>query len=95
MGLMVSRMAPWMFAALVVSSLSRSLLVLQRQELKLIYDLFVLSIVVATYFVADLLQLSLLEYVSMLSWGMFFSYVLYFMIINHAIRSSDRKIISK
>jgi O-antigen/teichoic acid export membrane protein len=62
MGVIVAHMAPWMFMALVVSSMSRALSVLQKQKWKFIYDTPALGIVFLVYFLAKKNQCGLVEF---------------------------------
>tara|TARA_R110001599_G_scaffold300501_1_gene505642 strand:+ start:864 stop:2156 length:1293 start_codon:yes stop_codon:yes gene_type:complete len=81
MGLIVAQMAPWMYMALIVSSMSRALSVLEKQQWKLIYDVFALLVVYVCYFIAKVNQINLLGFVQYLAWGMVVSYVIYYIII--------------
>jgi O-antigen/teichoic acid export membrane protein len=52
-GRVAAVISPWMFAAFVVSSLSRVLSVIQRQQLKLVYDGFALLSMYGAYLIAS------------------------------------------
>ena len=86
MGEIVAHMAPWMFMALIVGSLSRALSVLQKQQWKLLYDLSALLVVVLIFFLSKYYQLELMDFMRYLSFGMALTYLLYFFIIAFAIR---------
>ncbi|MDN7124513.1 oligosaccharide flippase family protein [Pseudidiomarina sp. 1APP75-32.1] len=86
MGIIVKNMAPWMFMALVVGSLSRALSVLQRQELKLIYDLVSLAVVLLAYIYVSLNEMSLDKFVTFLSLSLSLTYLVYFFLIRKSIR---------
>ena len=58
-GTLIAIMVPWLYAAFVVSTLSRVLVVLQRQELKLVYDVLALALVLLCFWVAQAQALSL------------------------------------
>ncbi|MHA7924108.1 MAG: lipopolysaccharide biosynthesis protein [Marinobacter sp.] len=88
MGAIVSTMAPWMFTALVVSSMSRALSVLQKQHWKLLYDVSALLVVLLLYVLSKERGLELMEFVSYLSYGLAVTYVLYFVVIALSIRFS-------
>ncbi len=60
-------MVPWLYAAFVVSTLSRVLVVLQRQELKLVYDVLALVLVLICFWVAQVEALSLTTMVGLLA----------------------------
>lgn len=81
MGNVVAHMAPWMFMALIVSSMSRALSVLEKQQWKLIYDVFSLSIVLSAFLMAKKNQASLIEFIDYLSLGLSGAYIVYFLII--------------
>lgn len=87
MGEIVAHMAPWMFMALLVSSMSRALSVLQKQQWKLLYDISALLVVVLIYFLSKYYQLELMDFMRYLSFGMALTYVLYFFIIAFSIRA--------
>ena len=86
MGRIVAYMGPWMFMALVVSSLSRSLSVLQKQHWKLFYDVLALLIVLLIYYYCELNDVGLMGFMALLSAGMSFSYVVYFAVIVLAVK---------
>lgn len=86
MGGIVARMAPWMFMALVVGSMSRALSVLQKQQWKLLYDISTLMVVIILFYISKNSDLGLMEFVSYLSIGMAATYVLYFFVIALSIR---------
>ena len=58
-GLIAACLAPWMYAALVVSPLSRALSVLQAQQWKLVYDIAAVSLLLLSYALARMLDTSL------------------------------------
>lgn len=84
MGVLIAYISPWMSIALVVSSLSRALIVLQRQELKFYYDFFSLFIVLLAYFIARTYSFSLSEFITTLTIGLSLSYVIYYLVIRYA-----------
>lgn len=86
MGGIVAHMAPWMFAALVVSSMSRALSVLQMQEWKLIYDFFALLLVLCTFLWVKSSDASLIEFIDIITIGMSVSYAIYYLVIRSAIK---------
>lgn len=86
MGNIVALMAPWMFMALVVGSMSRALSVLQKQQWKLLYDISTLLVVIILFFISKDLGLELMDFVSYLSIGMSVTYVVYFIVIALSIR---------
>ena len=87
MGTIVSIIAPWMYAALVVSSLSRALSVLQKQHWKLLYDLSALSVIGILYFYSQHRSIELMDFLSYLSYGMFVTYIFYYIIIFISVRT--------
>jgi lipopolysaccharide exporter len=74
-------MAPWMLAALVVSPLSRAVYVFQAQELKLIYDIVTLTMVIGVLLIGSRWAESLVENIKWLSLAQTLAYGLYFAII--------------
>ena len=81
MGVIIAIMAPWMYSAFVVSSLSRLLSVLRAQKYKLYYDSVALLMIVVTYFAAKTLTLDLYIYLSIVSLGFVFCYSVYLFIL--------------
>lgn len=86
MGDIVAHMAPWMFFALIVSSMSRALSVLEKQEWKLLYDMSSLFIVLLAYYIYSINNSELIDFIAFLSLGMSIAYSLYFIIIAMALR---------
>ncbi len=76
-GYAAAAIAPWLYAALIVSPLSRLLSVLQIQEFKLLYDLSAISLLVATFFVAQWLALSFLQFLLLVSAANILGYIIY------------------
>jgi O-antigen/teichoic acid export membrane protein len=76
-GWIAAVIAPWLYAALVVGSLSRVLSVLQVQEYKLIYDMTTVLLFVVVFVVVKLKSLSLHEVVYALSAVGCISYLIY------------------
>lgn len=87
MGVIVAHMSPWMFMALIVSSMSRALSVLQKQQWKLLYDMAGLIVVLVAFLVADNSDSDVVRFIDYLSAGMSVAYMLYFFIIAKAIRA--------
>ncbi|TAN12262.1 MAG: hypothetical protein EPN34_04780 [Burkholderiaceae bacterium] len=69
--------APWLYAALVISPLSRTLSVMQAQEYKLVYDVCAVLLVVAAFFVAKHGGYSFVESVMAISAAGFVGYIIY------------------
>ncbi|MBY6063712.1 lipopolysaccharide biosynthesis protein [Pseudidiomarina sediminum] len=87
MGNIVATMAPWMYMALIVSSMSRALSVLEKQEFKLLYDITALFVVGAGYLIAKHFEYELIDFIGLLSIGMSIAYTLYFGVIALSIRN--------
>lgn len=79
--------APWLYASLIVSSLSRVLSVLQAQEYKLIYDLIAVLLFVGVFFTSKVMQLTFLSMVTLMSAAGIISYVVYLIIIWSVVES--------
>ncbi|OJV59454.1 MAG: hypothetical protein BGO36_08140 [Burkholderiales bacterium 68-10] len=84
-GQMAMIVAPWFYAALVVSPLSRSLSVLQAQEFKLIYDGFVLIALIAVFYVAKSSGLGLMWFLSLISVVNIIGYFIYAALLMHVV----------
>ena len=88
-GSAAAAIAPWLYAALIVSPLSRALSVLQAQELKLIYDVSALTLLTAAYFVAQSAGLGFIEFLLAISLAKVIGYVIYAVVLMKLI---DRRI---
>ena len=80
-------LGPWFFAALVVSPLSRALSVLQAQELKLIYDVSAVGLLLSAYFAAQALTLSFIEFCVAMSLANSVGYLVYCVVLIRLIES--------
>lgn len=69
--------APWLYASLVISPLSRMLSVVQAQEYKLVYDVCAVLLIVAAFFVSKYRDYSFVETVAAISMAGFVGYVVY------------------
>lgn len=87
MGHIVAAMSPWMYMALIASSMSRALSVLEKQEWKLVYDSLALAVVGVAYYLAQREEMQLLAFIEILALGMTIAYVVYYLIILRTIRS--------
>ncbi|WP_348671422.1 oligosaccharide flippase family protein [uncultured Idiomarina sp.] len=90
MGKIIVHISPWMFMVLVVSSLSRALSLLNRQELKLIYDVVSLAVVLTSYYLANDIGSNIIEFINMLTVGLSVSYVIYYLIIVYSFHSKAK-----
>ena len=90
MGVVAGCIAPWLYVALVVSSLSRLLSVLEHQEYKLIYDISALSLMLIVYGVAREWSFGLIQTVLFLSGANMISYGIYILVLLHAISRSTK-----
>jgi len=86
-GQVIALMAPWMASALVASSLGRALLIFERQDLKLIYDVFSVLIVLISFWLTTSNGEDLLYFVRMLSFGMLGAYLIYYFLIYYVVKS--------
>jgi O-antigen/teichoic acid export membrane protein len=91
-GLIAASLSPWLYAAFVVSPLSRALSVLQAQEWKLMYDITSLSLLVGCYFFSKTWGLSLIEFCLLLSLVKAVGYAVYaavlFKLINDRLKNA-------
>jgi O-antigen/teichoic acid export membrane protein len=80
-GWLVTIVAPWSLAGLIVSPLSRLVFVFGGQKWKLFYDIIVMILVILSFSFAYIFKLNLPELVSLLSGSNVVAYGLYFMIL--------------
>lgn len=80
-GHMVSDTAPWYLAALVISPLSRVLLVTKSMKVKMSYDILTLILLILTVVWQGLHGSDLRELIKSVSWVYFLTYLFYFGII--------------
>ena len=76
-GVLLALISPWLLGQTVVGPVSRILVILQRQQLKLAYDLISISFLVLTWFFASTFDLTLREYTALLSGLLALSYLPY------------------
>lgn len=80
-GPVAASLAPWVYAAFVISPLSRALPVLQAQEWKLFYDITALGLMALCYFFADSRALNLLEFCLLVSFAQVLGYLIYALVL--------------
>jgi O-antigen/teichoic acid export membrane protein len=90
-GLLAAVLAPWSWAGLIVSPLSRLVFVLGGQEWKLLYDVASLAALIFGLYTGSKLGFSLAGSVSLLSGLNVLTYVVYFWVLLQIIRSSARR----
>lgn len=90
MGVIVAHIAPWMYSALIVGSMSRALSVLEKQHWKLLYDVSALCIVLISYLYTKNIQGNLIWFIDLLSIGLSLNYFIYFVLISWLFRSASR-----
>lgn len=86
-GHIAASLAPWLYAAFIVSPLSRALSVLQSQECKLIYDVSALGLLLGAYFLATTQSISLLEFCLLISMANIMGYLIYALVISRLVES--------
>jgi O-antigen/teichoic acid export membrane protein len=91
-GTVAASLAPWLYAAFVISPLSRALPVLQAQEWKLFYDVTALGLLVGCYLLASSLALSLIEFCLLVSVAKTLGYVVYALVLYLVVESRLQKI---
>lgn len=69
--------APWLYAALVISPLSRTLSVIQAQEYKLIYDVSAIAFLAAAFVAGGIWHLTFLKLVAAMSAAGLLGYIVY------------------
>lgn len=90
-GTIAASLAPWLYAAFVVSPLSRALPVLQAQEWKLFYDATALCLLIGCYFFASHLALSLVEFCLLVSFAQALGYLVYALVLYLLVESRLQK----
>lgn len=78
--------SPWIYAALIVSPLSRILSILRAQEVKLIYDSLILAFMLVVYGLAKFKEFSFLEFLFAISSANIIGYVIYAFILSALIK---------
>jgi O-antigen/teichoic acid export membrane protein len=91
-GPVAASLAPWLYAAFVISPLSRALLVLQAQERKLFYDVTALGLLIGCYVLATSLSLSLIEFCVLVAVAKTVGYVVYALVLYLLVESRLQKI---
>jgi len=93
-GEMAAVMAPWALAQLIISPLSRTVLVIGGQELKLVYDFIGLGAVIVGIYGGYALGFSLIASVALFSWLQVIAYAVYFFILLNTIDKYQRTAIA-
>lgn len=91
-GYVAAIIAPWLYAAFVVSPLSRVLSVLQVQEYKLVYDISSVIFLSTAFFVVKSLNLEFMDFVAAVSLAAFSGYVIYGILIVAVVRIRLREV---
>ena len=91
-GTVAAALAPWLYAAFVISPLSRALPVLQVQEWKLFYDVTALGLLSGCYVLASSLALSLIEFCLLVSAANAIGYAVYALVLYLLVESRLKKI---
>ena len=91
-GTAVVALAPWFYAALIISPLSRALSVLHAQELKLFYDMSAMILLLAAFCSAKFLNFSFIEFCIAISMVNMIGYLMYSVILIRLIESRAKKI---
>ena len=91
MGILVAIISPWMYCALIASSMSRALSVMQAQHLKLFYDILSLGLTVLAYYLAARYEFDLFQFVELLTVFLTISYIFYYLLIAYSFISRCRQ----
>ncbi|MEM9138216.1 MAG: oligosaccharide flippase family protein [Pseudomonadota bacterium] len=86
-GVFLALMVPWLYAQLVISPVSRLMSVLQRQDLKLIFDAAALVAIFLAWLGATVLDLAPRDFILLLSGLLAVAYGVYFFVIRYALNS--------
>lgn len=89
-GQAAAALAPWFFAALIISPLSRALSVLQAQEFKLIYDISAVGLLLTAFFCAKYLNFSFIEFCLAISLANMVGYIVYCAVLIRLIESRTK-----
>lgn len=84
-------LTPWIACNVLVNTNSRLIPLLKRQDLKLAYDFTSASLLVGAWLVQRWLKLDLVGFVMVLSLGQATAYVLYWLLIRHALKQAARR----
>ncbi|SFK49704.1 lipopolysaccharide biosynthesis protein [Rhodanobacter glycinis] len=90
-GWIAATISPWLYVALIVSSLSRLLSVLQVQEFKLFYDVAAVLLFVGAFLLARYMKWTLLPMVACMSGAGVFAYLIYLIVLVMVVESRLRK----
>ena len=91
-GPVAASLAPWLYAAFVISPLSRALPVLQAQEWKLLYDVTALGLLTGCYVLANSSALSLIEFCLLVSTSNAIGYAVYALVLYLLVENRLKKI---
>lgn len=80
-GEIAAALAPWLYAAFIVSPLSRALSVLQAQEMKLIYDTSAVVLIMIAFLIGKYQELSLLQFCLVMSAAKVIGYAIYALVL--------------
>jgi O-antigen/teichoic acid export membrane protein len=83
--------APWVYAGLAVAPLSSALSVLKRQDLKILYNVVNMSLLLVVFVVARRCSLDPGSAITVLTAGQVASYIFYFMLIATAVQQARRR----
>jgi len=86
-GFLFAAIAPWSLGSLVVTPLSRVLAITERKELKLIYDLSALTLLVGIIIASSRAGLGFIQTIALASAGQVIAYAVYFALLRKACES--------
>lgn len=86
-GQIIPFIAPWVYAAFIVSPLSILLATLQVQEWKLLYDIVAFGLLVGTYYWATQITLTLEEFCMLMTASQFIAYFVYALLLYYQVES--------
>ncbi len=86
-GLIIPIIAPWVYAAFIISPLSIVLAILQAQEWKLFYDTAAFGLLVGTYYWATQITLTLEEYCMLMTASQLIGYFVYALLLYYLVES--------
>ena len=94
-GEIVLCLAPWFYSALIVSPLSRSLSVLQVQQWKLVYDVSAVTLLLGSYYLAEINNLRFIEFCMLISAANVIGYIGYATLINALISKKCKNMVGE
>lgn len=88
-GEMAPLVVPWLVSGLIVSPLSRLIMVVGNQAYKLIYDVVTVLVLLGAFWGGYVLGLTFQATIALYSGATFFSYLVFFLILSHVVAKAS------